>query len=449
MADAALSGGVPAGDVSTAPVMSDRRIGALDTIRGLALLGILVMNIPWFAYHSFSGVLNPLLQGGYEGLDRLAFDAAYVLFNQKMMTLFSLLFGAGVCLFADKARARNGSAAGLHYRRMGWLLVIGLAHAYLIWEGDILVTYALCGMLVFPAYRLRPAWLVAIAVVLLVISAVLSWLFGWWLGGVRDAWIALEAGEDAPGFFAEQASQWPEMREGFSPTEERRAAEEAAFTGGYLDLLPQRVELALGVQLGYLPFGLGWRVAGIMLLGMALYRSGFLTGRLRAATSAAIAAVALPVGFAMDAVGVAWLRHIEFEFIEMMSGPLLVNMLASTIAAIGWAALLLAICRAGVLRPMTDALAAVGRMAFTNYLAHSILCSLLFYGYGFGLWGKLSRAELLLVVVGIWTVQLIWSPLWLAHFRFGPMEWLWRSLTYLRVQPMTRPATAAQAEERG
>jgi len=175
-----------------------------------------------------------------------------------------------------------------------------------------------------------------------------------------------------------------------------------------------------------------------MVLGMALVRTGVLTGHRSTRFYAIAAAACYLIGLPMVILGIIDNEAHSFEPVRAALVGTPANAIGSLPVALGHAALLLLVVKLGALKLLRRALSAVGQMAFTNYLSQTIICTTLFYGYGFGLYGKLDRPALLAIVIAIWALQLVWSPLWLARFRFGPAEWLWRSLTYFRLQPMRR-----------
>jgi uncharacterized protein len=184
-----------------------------------------------------------------------------------------------------------------------------------------------------------------------------------------------------------------------------------------------------------------WRCGGMMLLGMSLYKSGFLDGRLPSSTYARVALIATPLGLALAFAGALALERVEYA-LPIRSVVDLWNYVGAVFASIGYAATLMWIVKRRTLAGLRRRLAAVGQMAFSNYLFHSVTASVLFLGWGFGLAGRFDYAAQLLIVVAIWIVQLIVSPIWLQNFRFGPAEWLWRTLTYGRAQPMRQEAPA-------
>jgi uncharacterized protein len=400
------------------PVSVTERIESLDVLRGVALLGILAMNIRAMA-GPFGSYMYPYALFEFEGANRLAFLFTAVFFDLKMMGLFSMLFGAGVVLYAAKADRAGTRATGLWFRRMGWLLAIGLVHAYLIWNGDILVPYAMSGLLLL-------WWVRRWSARALVIAGLCTLLIGGALSlGQLYSWDSM--GE------AEKAEQLTFMM----PTPEQAQAQVDEMRGSYPEIVAARAPVVLLFQtLIYVTFFL-WRTGGMMLLGMGLFKAGFLDGRRSAASYRRTAAACLLVGVSMSTTGVLSLEAVRFSMPERTL-PDLWNYIGSIFSSVGYAAGILAIVKAGALAALRKRLAAVGQMAFSNYLGQSIITAILFLGWGFDLVGRFNYATQLLIVAAVWVLQLIVSPLWLALYRFGPAEWLWRSLTYWQRQPMAR-----------
>lgn len=428
------------------PVRGAERIASIDVLRGFALLGILVMNIPTFAYIE-AAWMNPTVQGTDGPLDRGAWLFSHLFFDLKMMAIFSMLFGAGIVMMRSRASA-VGRGPGLHYRRMAWLLVIGLAHAYLVWEGDILVAYALCGMIFFWLSRLRARWLIPLGLVLMLGAPAINVSYGFMLEEARERWTQAQSLPD--GAEPNKADEgwilfYESALDEHNPDAETRAERAATFTGGYLDRLrPRAISAAMWQTFLFAMWGV-WRIGGLMLVGMGLYKLGVFS----AARSARAYALMLIAGYGLG-LPIVWYgaqaaMAREFDFVYMFQTGWWFNYGASLLVAMGHIALVMLVCRLGLLGGVRRSLSAVGRMALSNYLAQSVLCALLFYGYGFGLWGRLGRFELLGVVAMIWIAQLVWSPLWLSRYRFGPVEWLWRSLTYWKRQPMSRSPGPDQA----
>ncbi len=414
----------PADRPDAGPVTQTARIDAIDVLRGIALLGILVMNIQMFAMPQAT-YFNPTAYGDLEGTNRYVWLAGRMLADQKFMTIFSMLFGAGIVLMAGRAEAL-GDARRVHYRRMGWLLVIGLLHAHLLWSGDILFLYAVCGMLVYPLRHQPPRLLLALGAALLAVASAYS----------------VGSGVSLP--------YWPEeARAAFTanvwqPTREMVEAELAAYRGGWLDQQPARSAGALAFETFLLITWGVWRAGGLMLIGMALFKRDVFSARRSPRFYAALIAVAVAVGLPLQAYGLS----LDFErgwpvwsfFVGMQF-----NYWPSIAVSLGYVGLVMLVCRTAALRRFTRPFAAVGQTALTNYLLQTILCTTIFYGHGLGWFGSVDRVGQIGVVAGVWALQLIASPLWLRRFRFGLAEWAWRSLTYgvrppLRRTPVPEPA---------
>ena len=403
---------------SPAPVSTNERIETLDVLRGLALLGILAMNIRAMAA-PISAYMNPTTLFDYSGASRAAFVFTSVVFELKMMGLFSMLFGAGALLYAAKTGEAGGAATRLWLRRMFWLLVFGLVHAYLIWDGDILVPYALCGILVLWWVRdWTPRALLIGSAGLLTVGVGMSVIHGLTWDSMSEA------------SRAEELEIW-------MATPEQVQEQLSAMLGSYVDVVVDRAPFVFLTQTFFFIAFFFWRCSGMMLLGMALFKLGFLDGRRSARDYGLTALLCVPLGLGLASVGVVQLENIGFAMPERTFADVW-NYVGAVSASVGYAALLILAVKVDALGALGRALAAVGRMAFSNYLFQSVVTSVLFLGWGFGLAGRFDYAEQLGVVAAIWIFQLIVSPIWLARFRFGPAEWLWRSLTYGRRQPMRR-----------
>ena len=400
------------------PVATTDRLETLDVLRGFALLGILAMNIRAMA-GPFGSYMYPFGLFEYAGANRAAFVFTSTVFDLKMMGLFSMLFGVSVLLYAGKPTASGKPPRALWFRRMCWLLLIGLVHAYLIWNGDILVPYALCGLLVLWWVRRWSARvLMATGAGLLLVGALLSVGHGLSWEGMSEA------------ARAEELAMW-------MPSAEQLRSDVTQMRGGYVDIVRQRAPVTLMFQTFFFAVFFFWRCTGMMLIGMGLFKWGFLDGRRSERTYALAAAICLPVGLGLAYYGTVHLERIGFG----MPGRTVAdvwNYVGAIFASVGYAAVLVLVVKRGLLGWLRRTLAAVGQMALTNYLLQSIVTAVLFLGWGVGLAGRLDYAGQLLVVLAIWVFQLFVSPMWLARYRFGPVEWMWRSLTYGRRQPIQR-----------
>jgi uncharacterized protein len=403
-----------------APVSSRQRLETLDVLRGFALLGILAMNIRAMSA-PMSAYMYPSALFDYEGASRLAYLFTTVVFDLKMMGLFSMLFGAGVLLYANKRAESGRPPSALWFRRMFVLLAIGLVHAYLIWPGDILVPYALCGILLLWWMRNRTArTLLVSAILMLAIGAALAVVHWLTWGSTSEANRAAEL-------------------ELMMPTREQASGHVDLMLGSYVRFVAGSAASTFMFETMFFVLFFLWRCGGMMLLGMSLYKSGFLEGRLSSSTYARVALIATPVGLGLAFIGALELDRVAYAM-PVRAVVDLWNYTGAVFASIGYAAAIIWIVKRGAMAGLRHRLAAVGQTALSNYLFHSIIASILFLGWGFGLAGRFDYASQLLIVAAIWIVQLIVSPIWLQNFRYGPAEWLWRSLTYGRSQPMRQEA---------
>jgi len=390
----------------SSPTAPDERIVALDALRGFAIFGILVINVWLFAMPEGT-LLNPTIYGEFSGANYWAWLGSHVLFQGKFITLFTFLFGGGIVLFLA-----GGKDVRFHRRRMLWLAVFGAAHAYLLWYGDILFSYAVCALVVV-ALRDRPTrTLVAVGLVVYAVPSVLEIVAGFTAGAaaIGDAW---------------------------QPAEAALRAEIEAYRGGWLAQMDHRAPTSFRRQTSGLVGYTGWRVVGAMLLGMALFKSGVMTNDRSAGFYRRLIAVGAVAGLGIVLGGVAYIEANDWN-----AGAGLFwrqfNYWGSLPLATAYLGAVMLYCRGRRNGRVTRTLSAVGRTAFSNYILQTVLATTIFYGHGLGLFGRVSRVELLGVVVAVWVVQIVLSVAWLRRFRFGPLEWLWRVLTYGERQPIGR-----------
>lgn len=448
---------IPPGDVHAepqtvvalaAPVAPAERISSIDVLRGFAILGILVINIDLFSM-STSVMQNPMVMGGFEGLDFAAWQFASVLFSMKFMALFSLLFGAGIILLYRRSEEKGLSMRAMFLRRQWWLLLFGALHAYFLWYGDILFPYAICGMIVYLFRRKSARFLVIVGLIVTVVGLAPMAGVGAMIGWIRDqaasGQAALDAGETPTDLERQMMSTWPEMSTAFEPADEDLAEENETMRSGYWDIVKRQFPVVLSMHLIAYPLFISWRIAGLMLVGMGLMKWGVFS----AARSVRFYVWSVALGYGVG-IPVVWygseqmVRH-EFDVSYVYTTGWPYDYVFGLLIVLGHIGLVMLICKLDLLGWIRRRLAAVGRMALSNYLIQSIICTFIFYGWGLGYFGVFSRAELWLFVIGIWLVQLFYSPLWLSRFRFGPFEWLWRTLTYKKLQPMQGSANADTA----
>lgn len=393
------------------------RVASLDVLRGVAVLGILLMNIQSFAMIE-AAYMNPTAYGDLTGWNYATWFGCHLLAFEKFITIFTMLFGAGVVLLSERLAADGRSPVGVHYRRMAWLALFGLIHAFGLWHGDVLFHYAVCGAIVFLVRRFQPVWLLLIAAQLIAAPSVLSLGFGLMFQMLPDAALA-------------------GLREGWFPSPDAIARELATYRGGWIQQLPARARAAIELQ-SILLFMYSWRTTGLMLVGMALYKLGVLSARRSTSIYAAMAIGGFSIGLPIVWNGVRLFESHNWEAAYSMSFGGEWNYWGSLFVAGGWVGLVMWWCRGDCLSRPRRYLARTGQMAFTNYLTQTVICTTLFYGHGMGRYGSVERTGQLGIVVFVWLVQVWASNMWLSWFRFGPMEWVWRSLTYGSMQPLRR-----------
>jgi uncharacterized protein len=396
-----------------APTATGERLLVLDVLRGFALLGVLAVNMEYFRLpllEVFSG------QERFDGpADRLVAFWTASLAEGKFYLLFSMLFGAGFYMQTQRAAARDAPFKRIYVRRLLVLLAFGILHVLLLWYGDILGTYAVLGFVLL-AFRELPT------------RAVLLWIGGLLLGVMvvmsGCAAISVVVLTTAP---FSQPAQYPELLATWS----ERALQVYAH-GSVAEIARQRLFdfliLSTAVLVS-LPF-----ILAMFLLGMLAARHGFLHDLpARRRVLLHVLAWGLPLGLAGSVFYAGWERAPS-----LMTVPLGIAAYAfgAPILALAYAAGIASLTLRPVWRRLLWPMAAAGRMALTNYLLQSAICTTIFYSYGLGLFGRIGPAQGLALSLSIYAAQLVISPLWLSAFRFGPMEWLWRSLTYGRRQPM-------------
>jgi uncharacterized protein len=413
------------------PVLPTQRIMALDVLRGFALLGILLMNIQSFSMIE-AAYLNPAAYGDLAWLNRWVWILSHVLADQKFMTLFSVLFGAGILLMTGRIEARGLSPAVLHYRRTVGLIAMGLLHAYLLWYGDVLVTYGLCALVVYLFRKVSPKWQLTIGLLALAIPSLIYILFG----------LSLP-------FWPRHSYQ--EVLLDWAPSAERIREQIAAYQGSWLDQMACRIPSAAAMHTFLFLIWGAWRAGGLMLVGMALFQWGVITAKRSRTFYTALTGIGLGIGLPVVILGV--IRNFEANWsldYSMFLGSQY-NYWGSLLVALGYGGGVMLLCTSARLQALMCPLAPIGRMALTNYLLQTLIATTIFYGHGLGWFGEIERSGQLLIVLLIWLVQGIASALWLRHFRFGPLEWAWRSFTYWRLQPLRtarRPECAIAEETR-
>lgn len=365
------------------PTLSRERLTSLDAIRGVAVMGILMMNAVSFGLEP-GAYFNLDIDGSVTWLDWAIGGFGEIFVDQKFMALFSMLFGAGMVLFADRAAAKGRHPVWLSLWRNLLLFAIGSAHAVL-WEGDVLTVYALCAPAVLAARKLNPRVLFVLGTALVASSALLA--------------VIVQGSIDSSG--SQLGIFW--FAEGYSSD---------------------------GVELFEL-YDFFSRALGMMLIGVGLYRLGILSGSRPTAFYRNMAVWGLGLGLPVAAAGLVIVALKDFSPSVALSGQA-PNTLATIPVALGYVGLI-TLWNQGRLTGLVTGVRCVGRMALTNYLAQTVLgVSVLGRLHGHGL----TRTGILVFIVAVWAAQLMWSKWWLDRFRYGPAEWAWRSATYRSFQPL-------------
>ncbi len=427
-----------------APTAQSERIIILDSLRGIAILGILMMNIPGFGLPSVShdpSVLNET------GINFSTWYFISLIPDGTQRALFSMLFGAGIILFlkSQEKKVQGLQPADYYFRRQLWLIVFSLFDVFiLLWPGDILLDYACLGMIMFAFRNLSPRKLIIAAGICMVFMMARE---------NRDLYLdkkMISKGEaiamidtSTTKLTLLQKESLGAMTEFKERTSHEKKAERAEkriqkARNSYEDLYEYRTGRYTDDLVTYLFFGL-WDVLQFMFLGMAFFKSGILTGQAKTKVYGWMFIIGLGVGILLS-----YLRlHAQIEnnfnrfdytknvFIEFYN-------LDRTFRALGFFGFIMLMYKSGFFKWLFALMRPVGQMAFTNYLMQSLLCGFFFYGIGLGMFGKLHRYELYYVVGVVWILQIIYSHIWLRYFRFGPFEWAWRSLTYWKRQPFRK-----------
>lgn len=423
--------------MSTIPSeVASKRIVTLDIIRGIAVMGIFSVNITAFAMIE-GAYFNPPTYGGADGANLALWFANLILIDGKMRSLFSMLFGASMLLVIQRATANGESPARVHFARMAVLFAIGWLHYHLIWWGDILKDYAFAGC---TAYLWRNAS----------VKKLLGWATGLYLfsmlffGSFIVQLIQWDQAARAAGASREVVDNWNDFATMMYPPAADVARDLALHRGSWVGLAHYWVvEKPFSWVQGMLFFTP--ETLGLMLFGMAGYKSGFLTGEWDNKRYKKWAIVGLSLG-ALASIVLAIADIESHFFVPVVFGGFIVGLAPfRLLMAAGYSALIILLTRN--LGPLARRIAATGRAAFTNYLGTSIIATFVFYGWGLGYYGYAQRWQAWLLVPTVWAIMLLWSKPWLERFHYGPLEWLWRTLARGKVQPFRkgRPAAVAAA----
>lgn len=423
------------------PTGQSDRIQSLDVMRGIVLCGILLMNINSFGLsgHAYN---QPSVAGGAEGRNLATWVIANLFFEGTMRALFSLLFGVGMFILLDRLEKKGAGikAADIYFRRLLWLLFFGLVHGYLVlWRGEILFEYALFGFFVYSFRHLNPKYLVMVAVFLSSIGTL--WSFVEYKTAVRlVADVELAEHQKAQGIALSKESKdviskWEDIQ--FELSQESVDFENESMRKGYVDVVKYLAPINTYFN-SYFPYRYDlWDILPMMLLGIALFKWKVLSGEKSFGFYGIMVLCGYSVGISVNYFEIQGILASDFSYLGY-SKSIITYDVGRVPMAMGHIGMIMIFSKLPVLIWLKTSLAAVGKMALTNYLMHSVICMFVFTGVGFGLYGRLQRFELLYVVFSIWIFQLIISPIWLHYFHYGPMEWLWRNLSYQKMHPIRK-----------
>ena len=396
------------------------RIASLDCLRGFAILGILLINIRAFGQVS-TAYVNPTIAGSFEGADFWIWFVTHVLAEYKFIPMLAALFGAGMIIQSERLVAMGQDPSHIHGRRMLSLAAIGFLHITLVWYGDILLLYAIVGLIAFRFRDNSPQRLFGLAFLFYLVPMLFAFLMATVLHYMPE-------------------EEYRELVTTMWSADARMVATEmdvyrsSSWWAQFNHRLNTLVE---GYIWGVLTEE-GWRVLAMMLAGMALYRAGFFTGEWPLSPYRRLLILGLGIGVPLSQFGVLYNLSHEWEMRKSLYLGRQFNLWAGPLVSLAWASLVMILVRQARLPWLMERLQALGRMALSGYLLTSLMGTALFYGIGLGLFGSVDRSGQMLIVLGIWLLLLVLAPLWLRFFRYGPVEWLWRWATYGDRPPLRR-----------
>lgn len=416
------------------PTLKQARINALDVIRGIALCGILLMNINGMGLpYSYS---DPSVLGHTEGLNYAVWLANELFFEGTMRGLFTILFGAGVILLTTRLIDKGAgiSTADVYYRRIVWLLLFGLVNTWIfLWDGDILYAYGLFGFFLFPFRNLPVKSLLIIAGILICLGMLwdrADYQKNEALKTEADQATALkDSGAELDDEAEAAIAKWGKISSKKTPEEIQKHID--GMHGNYFEIQQEKAPEIQWMQTWFQYRYGAWDILSYMFLGMAFFKLRLLHGKKSVTFYVILALVGYAVGLSVNYYEVNLITGSNYDPLSILQAAQTYS-IGRLFVTLGHIGLFMLFIKSGALGFLQRGLAAVGRMALSNYLMHSIITSIVFLG--FGLYGQLERYELYYVVFSIWIFQLITSPIWLKYFQFGPFEWLWRSLTYGKKQ---------------
>jgi uncharacterized protein len=424
------------------PVEVTKRIVSIDILRGIAVFGILLMNIAGMGLPA-PGYGDPTIAGGSEGWNLNVWIMNNLFFEGTMRAIFSMLFGAGFILLTTRIEAKGGGAvtADVYYRRTIWLLIFGLVHGYLM------------GMFLYPFRNVTPYKLFFAGLVLLIIGSALD---------IKDyitnkethekakiARSTLDMGGEPDKEYKEALEAWEAIEKDRKPSEEEIQERIDSRHKGYFSVVKSLAPINAKFQSEFAYRYDVWDILSMMLIGIALFRYSVFKAEKSFRFYWVMVLVGYPIGIGINLYETNHIISNNFEILAFEKAGMTYN-IGRFFTAMGHIGLVMIFCKANLLKGLARRLAAVGKMALTNYIMHTVITGIIFLGFGFSMFGKLERHQLYFVVIGIWILQLILSPLWLKFFKMGPLEWFWRWLIYKQQPELAKhsPMTQDTSETR-
>ena len=426
-------------------ISPNNRNFAMDVIRGVAVLGILLMNVVGFAGNEFLVTWNDTIHGEHT-LNGFIFNSANVVLNGKMRGLFTLLFGAGLMLFISNKKDNSIQVADAYFRRMMWLLLFGLIDAYLLlWTGDALYEYALCGMLLFAFRNLRVRYMFCVSLFFLT-------LFTYnnskkYLENREKSVVytqttqLLKEGKKLTPEQKQTREEFQNVLDHFVPFTKKTideitkgiVEENTLHRSGYTEIFSKHAENTFETQsVGF--YTSFFESFSFILFGMALFKLGFFHFRLKLRAYRLFTFIGIPIGWALMIlsykVQAKTVEEMWYTFSWRPCSAFWVESFARVLLTVSYASALILLCRINSIKPFLNLFSNAGRMAFTNYIMQTVICSLYFFGFGLNHYGEYDATQLFLFVSCVWVLQITYSNVWLHFFKMGPLEWLWKRLTY-------------------
>ena len=422
LATNAALGAQDARALSHAAAPGPTRIRSLDVLRGVGVLGMLAVHIQLFAFPSLAR-WNPTAYGDLRGVNWWVWFTTSVLADGKFIALFAMLLGASIVILPGRASDRAVPAWRVHLRRMAALLLLGLLHAYLLWYGDMLVSLALCGVVVFVARRLSPRWLLVLGGLACAVGSAVPLTLTW------------SAAQAPPAELAAWRLEW-------TPRYVHIGREILQYRGGWAKQMTHRVPAAWEGHTWFFVTRLLWQMTGLMLIGMALFKLHVLSAARSRVFYRVLGACGFGAGVLLISLALWRSAATRWDVVDYLLVSQELRYWGNFLVALGWIALVMLLCQRGwQLGPV----ATVGRMALTNYLLQSVGGVGIFYGLGAGLFGRVRPVAVWGIAVAVFAVQVALSRIWMARFAYGPAEWIWRRLTYRGPVPLRRTAAGPAA----